>query len=180
MLCTNHHLFQVAIDTREGSLRIPTAQLSDIDIYNCTLHLTNEEGEPETRVYSHQLSVISEPIFWLKMSIEYDTRQCNHVEMKLIRGKLGDWLESHVCSDCEIHNDTVHCVRDSDYSGEEDGGYPSIYKIHLVVSAIGLQIQMEKHIADRCKVTCLELIQSKLMENVRDSLVKLFSLPSKI
>jgi hypothetical protein len=43
-----------------------------------------------------------------------------------------------------------------------------------------LQIQMEKHIADRCKVTCLELIQSKLMENVRDSLVKLFSLPSKI
>ena len=169
-------IFQVSIDVSQGALTIPTVQLSDIDIYNCTLHETNEDGNPETKIFSHQLSVVSEPIFWLKMSVEYETNQCNHQEQKLIREKLGSWVDEHICSQCEVHNDSVSCV------SSQNNDVPSTYKIHLVVSAIGLEIRLEKGTEENintCPVSCLELIHSKVLEHVRDNMMKVFSLPSK-
>lgn len=158
------------VDRETGALTIPTVQLSDIGIYNCTKRLSRDGNGDRTRVTTHQLSVISEPVFWLRFSINYETTRCNPEETRLIRKEIPEWIRNHACSVCEVHNASLSCSKRS--------SSPS-YKVRGVISATGLTIQFKKmENLGTCSVYCLDLIHARIMELVRDAMIKTFQRPS--
>ena len=157
-----------------------SVQLSDTGIYNCTIKYTSENGKPASKAFSHQLSVVSEPLFTLQFALRYTTDSCQRVEKILISEHLTPWIRQFICPYCQVHNPTVHCV----HGALEQPSSSREYDVLLIVSLANANFRFDRSSVyyehmQSCSVSCSELYQVKLLEIVRDSLVKLFSLPSK-
>src|SRR5687768_10088404 len=87
-----------------------SVQLSDTGIYNCSIQYTKEDGQAAAKTFSHQLSVVSEPIFTLEFALRYTTEGCERVEKLLISDHLTIWIQQFICPFCQVHNASVHCA----------------------------------------------------------------------
>jgi len=138
---------------------------------------SNDEVETETQTFSHQLSVVTVPLFILQLVVRHGTTACNPIETRLMRKAVPVWTEKFISKAVKIHHVSVVC-------DSEDVVVDRAYTLEISVSALGLEFSPILSVArDNIKtcgtISCLEHMQMKVMEIVRDSLVKVFQLPSK-
>ena len=152
-----------------------------MDIYNCTVDYLDDNSNVErSSTFSHQLDIVSAPIFWSLVTAYYKAPNCDYQEIRMLQDVLPKWVASYACPICETHNVSVTCLRGSrsqnyDYN---DGFSTKEMEVKLSVLTQGLEEMIQIPNPTICPLTCIESLHLKMLEILSHSFEALLAVPS--